>query len=68
LVAWTPGEHRSRHAQHPRQLRAPKRSTRVNATFKFGCFGINVSVVQSVIDQALGLFQTHTGCQWQGDR
>ena len=34
-----------------------KIALRVNASFKSGCFGIDFSVVQSLIDQALGLFK-----------
>ncbi len=34
-----------------------KISLRVSASFKSGCFGIDFSVVQSLIDQALGLFK-----------
>ena len=32
-------------------------SLRVNASFKSGCFGIDFSVVQSLIDQVAGLFK-----------
>lgn len=34
-----------------------KIALRVNASFKSGCFGIDFSVVQSLLDQALGLFK-----------